>query len=56
MEAFRERESSKVENGIFLLHLTPNLPERGETRFLRFQSQNLAQTNAFGDILLDVIF
>ena len=56
MEAFRARKFGKVENGPFWLHLTPNFLVRDETRFLRFQSQNLAQTNAFGDILLDVIF
>ena len=28
MEAFRERKSSKVENGPFWLHLTPNFLER----------------------------
>ena len=49
---FRERKSSKVENGPFWLPLTPNFVERDETRFLRFPSRNLAQTNAFTDILL----
>ena len=36
MEAFRERKSSKVENGPFWLHLDPNFLERDESRFLRF--------------------
>ena len=37
MEAFRERNIGKVENGSFCLHLTPKFLERDETRFLRFQ-------------------
>ena len=36
MEAFRERKSSKVENGQFWLHLTPNFLGRDETRFFTF--------------------
>ena len=36
MEAFRERKSSKVENGPFWLHLDPNFLERDETRFFTF--------------------
>ena len=54
MEAFRERKSSKVENGPFWLHLDPNFLERDETRFLRFASRNLAQIRILRDILLDV--
>ena len=50
--AFRKRKSGKVEKGQFLHPLTPNFLERGETRFLRFQSRNLAQTNPFWYILL----
>ena len=30
---FRERKSSKVENGLFWLHLDPNFLERDENRF-----------------------
>ena len=51
---FRERKSSKVENGPFWLHLDPNFLERDETRFLRFASRNLAQTNAFRYIPFNV--
>jgi len=36
MEAFRERKSSKVENGSFWLHLTPNFLVRDETHFFTF--------------------
>ena len=43
-----------MENGSFLLHLTPNVLERDETRSLRIPSRNLAQTNAFRYISLDV--
>ena len=56
MEVFSERKSSKVDNGSFLLPLTPNFLERDETSFSRFQSRNLAQTQTLGDISLDVIF
>jgi hypothetical protein len=35
-EAFRERKITKVENGPFWLHLTPNFLVRDETRFFTF--------------------
>ena len=38
---FRERKSSKVENGPFWLHLTPNFLERDENRFFAFANLNL---------------
>ena len=57
MEALRDKSSPKVENDPFFAPSDHKFSRsRWKTVFQHPQRQNLAQTNAFGDILLDGIF
>ena len=55
-EAFRERNSQKVKNDPFLLHLTLRFLDRDESRFLMKIFQNLVPNSNLRPLLAQLIF
>ena len=55
-EAFRERNSQKVKNDPFLLHLTLRFLDRDESRFLMKNFQNLVPNSSPSAISAQLIF